>query len=195
MNRTATKYIYLIAIAGILTASKASASWLIYHKPAFCGYVFDADTNAPIANAGILADYIKVYYAFPSSGTITLKVHVTTTDKNGYFEIPSYTTLISPFSGSRNVLFIIYKPGYHDIDGEPIENYLVCNKDYQQSNAPIGQTDNVSIRPGAIYLRKWGSSSESKNAAKRIVYSTFIYRHLIGYNPIVEHMAEEEVAK
>ncbi|MEK6683280.1 MAG: carboxypeptidase-like regulatory domain-containing protein [Nitrospirota bacterium] len=91
------------------------AGWLIYHKPAFHGRVIDAETKEPIEGAVVVASYLKTTLGPAHSGSSVFNVRETLTDKAGEFHIPSYTTIIQPFSWSEwsdKVTFIIYKPGY-----------------------------------------------------------------------------------
>lgn len=87
------------------------AGWLIYHKPAFNGKVIDAETKEPIEGAVVVAIYNKWVLGFePQTSYVDIKEFLT--DKNGEFYIPSYTTIIQPFSWEAWVRFIIFKPGY-----------------------------------------------------------------------------------
>ena len=104
----------LAAILSIgLTSSDSFAGWLIYHKPAFEGKVIDAETKEPIEGAVVVAIYNKTLMSL-GAGTNSYEIHVreTLTDKDGYFRIPSYSTIIQPFSWEDSATFIIYKPGY-----------------------------------------------------------------------------------
>ncbi len=91
----------------------SEAGWLIYHKPAFQGKVIDAETKKPIEGAVIVAVYNKTTVGL-GAGNISsiISVRETLTDKDGTFLIPSYTTIIQPFSWEDSASFIIFKPGY-----------------------------------------------------------------------------------
>lgn len=90
-----------------------AGGWLIYSKPEFKGKVIDAETKEPIEGAVVVAVYSKqAIRVAPESVGITIDVKETLTDKDGNFRIPSYTTMIDPFSWSKQVTFIIFKPGY-----------------------------------------------------------------------------------
>ncbi len=109
------KLLLVLIIAGILLslAAKSQAGWLIYGKPEFKGKVIDAETKEPIEGAVIVAVYSKKAIRIaPESVSITIDVKETLTNKEGNFLIPSYTTIIDPFAWSKEVNFIIFKPGY-----------------------------------------------------------------------------------
>jgi hypothetical protein len=101
----------------LLTASHACASWIIYHKPAFEGQILDGDTKEPIEGAVVVVLYNKRTIGL-GAGTLSSVINIreTLTDKEGRFRIPPYTTLIQPFSWEDRAYFIIYKPGYINID-------------------------------------------------------------------------------
>jgi hypothetical protein len=107
MNRKI--FFIMLAACFILMASDSHAGWLIYHKPEYKGKVIDAETKAPIEGA-----VVAVYYMKGNLGGTTYVIHTkeALTDQNGEFVIPSYTTLIAPYSIEDDAEFIIYKPGY-----------------------------------------------------------------------------------
>jgi hypothetical protein len=99
----------MLAVYFILMVSESHASWLIYHKPEYKGRVIDAETKEPIEGA-----VVAVYYMKDNLGGVSYIIHTkeALTDQNGEFVIPSYTTLIAPYSIEYKAEFIIYKPGY-----------------------------------------------------------------------------------
>jgi hypothetical protein len=98
---------------GILVADCKAAGWLIYHKPDFEGQILDGETKEPIEGAVVVVLYNKRTIGV-GAGTLSSVINIreTLTDKEGRFSIPSYTTLIQPFSWADTANFIIYKPGY-----------------------------------------------------------------------------------
>ena len=116
--RFGVRYKFLLAlIIGYMFINGATKSyaggWLIYSKPEFKGKVIDAETKEPIEGAVVVAVYSKQAIRIaPESVGITINVKETLTDKNGNFHIPSYTTIIDPFSWSKEVTLIIFKPSY-----------------------------------------------------------------------------------
>ena len=99
-------------LAVVSTADRVWAGWLIYHKPAFSGRVIDAETKAPIEGAVVVVSYEKSTISVPHAYTSIIKIRETLTDKNGEWRIPSYWTIIQPFSVEYHARFLIYKPGY-----------------------------------------------------------------------------------
>lgn len=110
----------ILMVAAIIlnfTESRCFADWLIYHKPAFEGQILDGNTKEPIEGAVVVALYNKRTIGL-GAGTLSSVINIreTLTDKEGRFRIPSYTTLIQPFSWDAPANFIIYKPGYVAVD-------------------------------------------------------------------------------
>ena len=110
------KNIFIIILLSLfltgISASNSIASWLFFSKPEFKGRILDAETKEPIEGAVVVAVYHKHQYAIPHGNTIVINTREALTDKNGEFLIPSYYTIISPFSVDEKTSFIIYKPGY-----------------------------------------------------------------------------------
>jgi len=96
----------------MLIAADPSQAWLYYHKPAFKGKVVAAETGQPMEGVVVVVVYYKTLEAGFEPLTSAIAVKETLTDKNGVFNIPSYSTLISPLSKTSHVKFVIYKPGY-----------------------------------------------------------------------------------
>lgn len=73
----------------------------------------DIETDQPIEGALIIAFYQKNAFGGPGGKAgSTIHAKEALTDKNGYFRISSYTTLIQPLSWCDAVTFIVFKPGY-----------------------------------------------------------------------------------
>ena len=109
-------YVRVIILAVLMVALvtvSSEAGWFIYHKPGFKGKVIDAETRAPLEGAVVVVVYNKTTLGL-GAGTISsiINVRETLTDKDGMFRIPSYTTIIQPFSREASASFIIFKPGY-----------------------------------------------------------------------------------
>lgn len=106
--------ITILIVSMVLSLAVISeAGWLIYHKPEFNGMVIDAESKQPIEGAVVVVAYNKATTGL-GAGSISsiIKVREALTDKEGMFRIPSYTTLIQPFSWEISSSFIIFKPGY-----------------------------------------------------------------------------------
>jgi hypothetical protein len=95
-----------------LIASKSQASWLSYHKPEYKGKIIDAETKEPIEGVVVSFYYMTNTYNLGGGSTRVIHTKEILTDAKGEFVIPSYTTVISPFTTSDAAECIIYKPGY-----------------------------------------------------------------------------------
>ena|GEM_PF-426576 len=97
----------------VLYFALSSAGWLIYHKPAFKGLVLDAETKEPIQGAVVEVVYERILAGLgPGWSAFPFDIRETLTDSHGMFQVPSYTTLIHPFSFNSFAKFIIKKPEY-----------------------------------------------------------------------------------
>jgi ankyrin repeat protein len=104
--------LFCVSFATVLLASPCHA-WLVYHKPAFKGKVIDATTKKPIEGAVVVVVYEKIEAGLgPGWSAFPFDARETLTDKDGVFQVSSYTTVIHPFSFNSHVNFIIFKPGY-----------------------------------------------------------------------------------
>jgi hypothetical protein len=113
INMKIVKIIIAAAFLFTFMAASSEAAWLIYHKPEFKGKVIDAETKEPIEGTVVVAVYYKATMGL-GAGSISsiINTREVLTDKDGIFRIPSYTTIILPFSWSASASFIIFKPGY-----------------------------------------------------------------------------------
>lgn len=120
----------------VLNVSKSHA-WLIFHKPEYKGKIIDIDTKEPIEEAVVVAIYRKYpIISGPAGGSAkVINVQEALTDKNGAFEIPSYTTLIAPLSREDNTLFIIFKPGYANIGELAMDSYFTGKENRDQEGS------------------------------------------------------------
>jgi hypothetical protein len=137
--------VVLLVLIWIFSPTPSSASWLIYHKPAFSGRIIDAETKAPIEGAVVVA----IYYKEPIIGgpggvsVSVLKIREALTDVKGVFSIPSYTTLIQPFSLGLWVDFIIYKRGYKS-DLDSMFPLWFLGPEYLFSRKPLGTKEKMN---------------------------------------------------
>jgi hypothetical protein len=120
------RIIILSLLIVLVMIASSQAGWLIYHEPSFKGTVFDIETKQPVEGAVVVVVYEKRTMGL-GAGTISsiIDIRETLTDKQGNFHIPSYTTLIQPFSWQIPNQVIIYKPGYakeETIGRWPFEN-------------------------------------------------------------------------
>ncbi|MEK6678286.1 MAG: hypothetical protein AABY39_02600 [Nitrospirota bacterium] len=146
-----TIIVSLIIVLTIFTfvAPSHALWWMVYHKPAFKGKVIDAETKEPIEGAVVVAVYDKATIGL-GAGSISsiIEVRETLTDKEGMFHIPSYLTIIQPFSIENEANFIIFKPGYGSFPwhrvSPPMEMSLDVIEEYFIKE--VGKTDEIVQR-------------------------------------------------
>lgn len=99
--------------AGAFMAKECSAM-LIFHKPAYAGRIIDMETKEPLEGVVVVAVYqIETIIGGPAGGwDKDIHAKEVLTDKNGNFQIPSYTALIGLNWKASWTKFIIFKPGY-----------------------------------------------------------------------------------
>jgi len=144
----------LISVAGLACPADSSASWLYYHRPEYNGKVIDAESGAPIEGAVVVAIYYKDTYAVIESISSVIKVREVLSDKEGNFKIPSYTTLIQPFSVDAGVhpQMIFYKPGYASISLKDLEDCFIgeCKEKLYPAGHP--EEPRLTVRLGTGYI-------------------------------------------
>ena len=139
-----------------------SFAWLIFHKPEYKGKIIDADTNEPIEGVVVVALYNTRSIIGGPAGLLYHTIHAkeVLTDKNGRFEIPSYTTIMGPNSKEDYTEFIIYKPGYGRFPiGRPRDYEIVNPDDYfSKKIGTRGETywgtKEKKSSDGEIYIRR-----------------------------------------
>ncbi|MFZ7113094.1 MAG: hypothetical protein ACOWYE_15530 [Desulfatiglandales bacterium] len=106
--------VFILITSMSLPVDRASADWLVFHKPPYKGKVLDAEKNEPIEDVVVVAMYYTAsIIGTPAGGYSTnIKVKETSTNHKGEFYFPSYTTMTGPNSKESLTEFIIYKPGY-----------------------------------------------------------------------------------
>lgn len=83
-----------------------------YSKPIYSGRVIDAKDGTPLAGVQVEVEYWVKHQTLVEQNTKVIHEFFTTTNSDGYFEIPSYITLKSPFSWGGFVIFSFTKFGY-----------------------------------------------------------------------------------
>ncbi|WP_305042074.1 hypothetical protein [Geoalkalibacter sp.] len=83
-----------------------------YTKPVYSGRVIDAEDGTPLAGVQIEVEYWVKHQTLVEKNTKKIHTYQTITNYDGYFEIPSYKTIKSPFSWDGFVLFSFRKIGY-----------------------------------------------------------------------------------
>lgn len=198
-------FLLLCVFAVFFAPSLSSADWLIYHKPAFEGQILDGDTKEPIEGAVVVVLYNKRTIGL-GAGTLSSVINIreTLTDKEGRFRIPSYTTVIQPFSWEDVANFIIYKPGYvaidylydRDLEGLFSGNMVgMLNQEfdwlYNKSLVIRYRSPNIVEIPRAktredrlnSILSPFGESIEWKKQKNLIGYIRLEYRELLSKDP------------
>lgn len=152
------KAISIITLATLLLGlinSTSYAGWLIFHKPAYKGKVIDIDTKEPIEGAVVVAIYHKYpIISGPAGGSSTvINVREALTDKEGKFEIPSYTTLIAPLFESEYTTFIVFKLGYASVSNLNLEDSL-SKETGKEIELPWLYNQEIKFRfaPGVVQL-------------------------------------------
>lgn len=111
--KTSVCTIIIAAFITLLSVATSEAGWLIYHESELKGQILDIDTKQPIEGAVVVVVYQTATPGLGAGqGSSCIDVREALTDKEGKFLIPSYTTIIQPFSWKIPGEVIIYKAGY-----------------------------------------------------------------------------------
>jgi len=155
----------------------APTTGCLYHKPAFAGKVIDAETKEPIEGAVAVVAYHKAAMGL-GAGQISsiINVRETLTNSDGLFQIPSYTTLIFPFTWQTDATFIIYKRGYGAFPGQ------------QKYPPPLSLSDNE------IYFSE-GIGAEREFEAFTSAWKREIVKVKLGIVELPKLMTKEERIK
>lgn len=170
MNRKVTLLGLIVYFA--LLVSTSHASWLIYHKPEFKGKIIDAETKEPIEGVVVAVYYTKDTMTLGDGGKSSV-IHTkeAVTDHNGEFVIPSYTTLIQPFSSEYHAGFIIYKPGYAGYPYKSPELFF-SKKIAGQEGSSYRDGKMVKLIYGVLEMRKIETREKRIRAIPSIPYSS-----------------------
>lgn len=87
---------------------------LVFAAGPWKGKVIDIETKEPLGGAVVLAVWERVYRTPTGASSYFYEAKEVLTDKEGRFEIPSYTpiNLLPIISYMRGPMFTIFKPGY-----------------------------------------------------------------------------------
>ncbi|MBI5408653.1 MAG: hypothetical protein HZA14_04745 [Nitrospirae bacterium] len=158
-----------------------SAFYILLSISLNCGYVFaagpwkgkiiDIETKEPLEDAVVLAVWQRAYRTLAGANTYFYEAKEVLTNKEGTFEIPSYTpiNLLPIVSYIREPEFTIFKPGYLSIDIRLDEN--VTDKAVELPEK--GKVFRLS--PGIIELPKLKTREErikSLNAVETVIDSS-----------------------
>jgi hypothetical protein len=150
----------------LLLSAYSEAGWLIYHEPEFQGTIVDIDSKQPIEGAVIVAEYRKATMGLGAgSMSSIIDVRETLTDKDGHFRIPSYTTLIQPFSWQIPTIFIIFKPGYASLK-LGLKEYFTGHKSDELKGSYPWSSELIYrvIGPGIVEIPKVKTKEEREKA-------------------------------
>jgi hypothetical protein len=162
---------YLLALM-LLTVPLTGC--FIYHKPEFKGQVVDAESKQAIEGAVVVAVYSKMTMGIPEHYSSIINVRETLTDKEGKFRIPSYTTIIQPFSWGMSwgetATFTIFKPGYASMSDWNLEENLTKGMVKEDAVPWFYNKDlKFTFAPGIIGLPKLKTREERLKAMPSIV--------------------------
>jgi hypothetical protein len=117
---TSLRISLLIMLIISAMAVTSEAGWLIFHESEIKGQILDIDTKQPIEGAVVVIVYRTANPGMGAGqGSSVIDVRETLTDKEGKFLIPSYTTIIQPFSWKIPGTVLIFKPGYPSLELHP----------------------------------------------------------------------------
>lgn len=174
----------------VLYAIPCHASWLIYHQPEFKGHIVDINNDQPIEGALIIAFYHTDSINGPG-GKLSRVINAkeTLTDKNGYFRIPSYTTMIQPLSWSKGVTFIVFKPGYLCFGKTNLESILTGTSTEDRELFPTWDKNLKYrlMRSGTIKIPKVTTFEDRRES--RLNFDAYNFKNIL---PIYKEMNADE---
>jgi hypothetical protein len=149
-----------------LMTTTSEAVWPVYHEPEFKGKILDIETIQPIEGVVVLAVYNKRSMgAGAGQYSSILNIREALTDRDGNFNIPSYTTLLLlPFTWQDRTNFLIYKPGYASLEW-PLKDFLTGKETTKRELSPwydpILKGYKIILRgPGIVELPKLKTRDE-----------------------------------
>lgn len=152
-------FIFFIS-ASILLGNQA------YAAGPWKGKIIDIETKEPLDGAVILAVWERVWRT-PAGGIADFyEIKEVLTNKEGKFEVPSYTTInLQPIlSYVRGPHFTIFKPGYLNLSGVDFGNFFLKGA----KEAPLERKDiygkTFRLASGIIELPKLKTKEERKMA-------------------------------
>lgn len=126
------------------------------------GKIIDVETKDPLEGAVVLAIWQRVYRTPAGDNSHFYEAKETVTDKEGKFEIPSYTpiNLLPLLSYMRGPEFTIFKPGYGSLRGQSLGEYFTGEKKESKDFELYGKR--YRYNPGVIELSKLKTRDERK---------------------------------
>jgi len=113
------------------------------------GKIVDIETKEPLEGAAVVAYWLRVWRT-PAGGIADFyEIKEVLTNKEGKFEIPSYTpiNLLPILSYIRGPEFTIFKPGYLSLSGRNLEEDVIDKPAQFKRNEKI-----YRLAPGIIEL-------------------------------------------
>lgn len=131
------------------------------------GTIIDIETKEPICGAVVLAIWQRAYRTPAGDNTYFYEAKEVLTDKEGRFEIPSYSpiNLLPLISYIREPEFTIFKPGYLSLSDRHLEENVIDSPAEFKNNGMA-----YRLAPGVIELPKlktWIERIESHESADR----------------------------
>ena len=165
------KRIFLITIV-ILGAIFSNAKgvfawrWILYYESSFNGRVIDVETKKPLEGVMIEVNYTKQMMGLEAN-THDVDTRLTTTDKNGEFYIPSYTTLIAPWYLKNDFIQVsIGKSGFQpDFLIIPVKSVNVVKSIKWKDPQHIESIEQEVIDEGIVYVKRWYEDISEKEKA------------------------------
>lgn len=144
--------IILIVVLANYKATLAAGPWR--------GKIIDIETKEPLEGAVVVAVWERVYRTPTGDSSYFYEAKEILTDKEGKFEIPSYTPInllpiISYMSGPE---FTIFKPGYGSLQME-LGKYLSGKKEIKPYSGKLSEYM-IKVSHGVIELQKLKTREE-----------------------------------
>lgn len=185
--------IFVVAFILVSSLSMAAGPWK--------GKIIDIETKDPLEGAVVLAVWERVYRTPAGPNSYFYEAKEVLTDKDGRFEIPSYTpiNLLPIISYMRGPYFTFFKPGYLSLSSVDFgEFFLEGAKEEPLERKDIsGKT--FRLAPGIIELPKLKTREEridqlpsglmyeeAEKKAKNYMRLLNIERIDLGLDPIPE---------
>lgn len=124
-----------------------------YYKPKYSGRVSEINSNKPIAKAEIAVTYWAGYF-YGYQGDRSLDTIKVKTDKDGYFVVPAFFSLIPPLTWDEGVRFRIDKWGYTTVLSTDISKCLSVGCDPIEFSYAFDPTKKIIIGSHSVQLDK-----------------------------------------
>lgn len=162
---------FLVVVILVSLAVLIQGCGVVSH-PMYVGQVLDLETKEPIEGAAVVAIYMTDVLTPVDTLSNTIKVREVVTDREGRFQLPSYTTIVMPLSRKDETTFVIYKPGYLVVNRERIGGCFSGKDICETGNVPWSSERKelfYRLSPGKVELPKLHKRED------RIRVSPFLY--------------------